>query len=97
MPANAPLVRVAGFSALNPPYDLGSSGAPGCFVEVDPLFVVFDQADASGVHFWNLDLPQNVAFIGVTLEQQIAVLDPAANALGITTSNRVSSVFGITH
>lgn len=95
MPANAPLVHIIGILPLGTPFDLGPYGATGCQVEVDPLDQTFALADAGGEDYWQLNSPVSVAFIGLPIEQQLAVLDPAANALGIAVSNRVSSVFGI--
>ena len=96
LPAHAPLLRLLGFVPLAVPFALAPYGAPGCAVEVNTS-TSFALADAAGVHFWGLATPVVPAFIGVTLEQQLAVIDPAANALGLTTSNRVSSIAGISH
>lgn len=95
IPANGPLLRVLGLGTLGTPYDLGPFGAPGCLVEVDPIDQSFAMADANGNDFWMISSPADPAFIGLPIEQQIAVLDGAANALGLTMSNRVSSVFGV--
>lgn len=64
---------------------------------VDPISVEFALADADGQHFWALPLPRNLQLVGLPLEQQLLVFDPAANALGLTTSGSVSSVCGLTH
>ncbi len=53
--------------------------------------------DTVGQSYWALPLPFQQNLIGLPLQQQILVVDPAANALGLTTSNRVSSVCGLTH
>jgi len=97
LPASAPLFRVIGFGALAVPFDLTGLGAPGCQVEVDPLSAVLSFSDAGGAHFWEFALPGGLVFVGLTLEQQLVVFDPPANGLGVTVSNRVSSVCGITH
>ncbi|MCA8977704.1 MAG: hypothetical protein KDC98_23470, partial [Planctomycetes bacterium] len=95
MPANALLIRVIGTDPLPTPFDLGPIGAPGCLLFVDPIDQSPTVADASGHYYWPLrSSPLDIAFIGLTLEQQIAVVDPLANPLGITISNRVSSVCG---
>lgn len=97
MPANAPLLRVIGLDPLSSPFDLSGLGAPGCQIEVDPIDQSFALADGNGVDFWGLGSPASIAFVGLTIEQQLVVLDAGANALGLSTSNRVSSVFGVTH
>lgn len=97
LPASAPLLRLVGLSALGAPFDLTGLGAPGCQVEVDPLGVVFALADGAGVDFWSIATPHSLAFVGLPIVQQLAVLDAGANSLGVTTSNRVESVAGILH
>lgn len=97
MPANAPVLRVIGLDPLGTPFDLGGLGASGCQIEPDPIDQSFAVADANGNDFWGLGSPASVAFIGLTVEQQLAVLDPGANGLGLTVSNSVSSVFGVSH
>ena len=52
---------------------------------------------SAGVDFWGMLSPAAVALLGLTVEQQLAILDVSANGLGLTVSNRTSSVFGITH
>jgi hypothetical protein len=95
LPPNAPMFTLLGFVPLAVPIDLGFLGAPGCVVEVDAAATNFALADGAGVLYWSLATPVVPALIGLPLEQQVAVLDPAANSLGITVSNRVSSVTGI--
>ncbi len=97
VPANAPLLRVIGLTPLATPFDLSGQGAPGCVVEVAPLATTFVLADAAGRHFWRMDLPLALGLIGLPLEQQVAAIDPVANALGLVVSNRTSSVCGMTN
>lgn len=97
LPALAPVFRLVGFGALAVPFDLTGLGAPGCLVEVDALGVNFALADATGVDFWSIATPSALVFIGLPMHQQLAVLDAGANALGVSTSNRVVSVAGILH
>ncbi|MCA8948081.1 MAG: pre-peptidase C-terminal domain-containing protein [Planctomycetes bacterium] len=97
LPTNTGLFRVIGLLSLAAPYDLGPFGAPGCAVEVAPIDQSIALVDGSGVHFWPLALPANCAYIGMPLEQQLVVYDPGANPLGVTASNRVSSVLGTVH
>jgi hypothetical protein len=97
LPANAMLLRVIGVLPLATPFDLSSSGAPGCRIEVSPFDQSFAMADGLGRDYWCVPSPVRVGIIGLPIEQQLAVLDPGANALGLTVSNRVASVFGITN
>jgi hypothetical protein len=97
LPSNAPLLRLVGFGALAVPFDLTGLGAPGCLVEVDALGANFALADGAGVDFWSIATPSTLVFIGLPIQQQLAVLDAGANALGLSTSNRVASVAGILH
>lgn len=97
LPANALVFAVIGFVAHAVPIDLTGFGAPGCQVEVDPIDWPIALADGNGDYFWAFALPSGLSFLGLPIEQQLVVHDPAANALGVTVSNRVSSVFGITH
>lgn len=97
LPVNTPLVRIVSLVTAPVPIDLGLYGAPGCTVVVDPASTALGFADSSGQDYWALPLPFLQPLIGLPLEQQLLVMDPAANALGLTTSNRVSSVCGLTH
>jgi len=97
LPASTLVIHVIGLGLLPSPFDLGAVGAPGCFIEVDPLDQSFAFSDASGNNYWGLRTPSGLSLIGLPLAQQLAVLDPAANALGVTSSNVITSVTGITH
>jgi hypothetical protein len=80
--------RLIGLATLSPPFDLGVLGAPGCLVEVNSLATTLTFAGPGGTGFWGIQLPSNPLFEGTQLVYQLAVLDPPANALGITTSNK---------
>ncbi|MCA8947968.1 MAG: PPC domain-containing protein [Planctomycetes bacterium] len=95
MPANAMTIHAIGTESLLIRFDLGPFGAPGCLVEVDPIDQSFATADANGVDHWGLVLPFRLAFLGLDIQQQIAVIDMNANALGVTVSNRVSSICAV--
>lgn len=99
MPANAVAVGNLGFTQTLPgglslPYDMTPIGAPGCLISTDigagfPLTV-----DASGDTVWYLAIPVMNSLLNLTFYQQIVNLDPGVNALGITTSNLGTGVFG---
>lgn len=97
LPVNTALFQILSLVPASTPIDLGLHGAPGCLVEVGTLSIQFATTDIVGQSYWGLPLPFQQNLIGLPLQQQILVLDPAANALGLTTSNRVSSVCGLTH
>lgn len=98
MPPGALHLHIIGTDALPQPYPLGPVAAPGCFLEVDPLDQRFDFADANGRHHWAIPTtPLSAILFNLTLEQQIAVVDLAANPMGLTISNRVSTVCGVSH
>jgi hypothetical protein len=91
-PPNAIVVAFAGFSrtfsgATPLPFSLAPFGAPGCQVEVDPAATLLLFADAQGHAAWPLFLPLAPSLSGIVFAQQGLVLDPPANALGITATN----------
>ncbi|MCA8967364.1 MAG: PPC domain-containing protein [Planctomycetes bacterium] len=94
---NTLLFRVIGLLPRNVPFNLGPLGAPGCQIEVNGLDASAGISDAAGVLFWNVNSPFTLALIGLPLEQQLVALDSGANALGVVVSNRVSTLWGITH
>lgn len=92
-PSAAVVLPFAGFSRtlstsnLPLPFDLGPIGAPGCMVEVDPLATLLVITDATGAARTTFAIPFSPGLIGVVFSQQAAVLDAAANQLGITMTN----------
>jgi len=95
MEPNAPALRVIGFATFGSPIDLGAYGGPaGCFIEVDPISTMFILADSNGNDYWPLSLPVDLAYNGLTLEQQLLALH---STLVVVASNRVTSVCGITN
>jgi hypothetical protein len=91
-PAFAPLFRIAGFdrtqsASLPLPFDLAAFGAPGCLVAIDPAVSQLAFTDAGGADSWPFPIPFTTALSGVVFGQQGALLDPGANALGVTLTN----------
>lgn len=76
------------------PFDLTASGAPGCFLRVDPQITTLGVADGGGVLLNTLIIPASVGLRGLTLYAQAMLLDPANNQLGISMSNDVRLVLG---
>lgn len=95
VPASAPIITCIALVVVAP-LDLTPFGAPGCIVEPTDI-TNFTVADAGGYFWWAVPLPPLLSLTGLPLEQQVAVLDPAANAAGVSVSNRVSCVGGIDH
>jgi hypothetical protein len=69
----------------NLPFNLGPSGAPGCFVLCDLASTQFRLAN-NGVGTSSLAIPDVPAFAGYTFFNQVYVLDTLANALGLVAS-----------
>lgn len=97
LPPSSLLFRVIGLLPRATPFNLGFFGAPGCQIEVDPIDQIPSLSDTGGLHYWGIASPADVAFIGLPIEQQLIAIDLGNNSLGVTVSNRLSSVFGVTH
>lgn len=99
-PASTLIVGFAGLSTSitsqgQPlPVSLAPFGAPGCVVNIDPFVTTVLLGDANGAATWPLVIPYSTVFISVDIFQQGMVLDPAANALGVTLSNFGRGVVG---
>lgn len=74
--------------------DLGPFGAADNRAYVDPWAAPSQFADASGFARFVLQVPTQPALVGANLSLQWAVVDPAANALGVVTSNALDCVVG---
>ncbi|MHC5066857.1 MAG: CARDB domain-containing protein, partial [Planctomycetota bacterium] len=78
---------------LRPPVDLAILGMPGCTLYTG-IQRQFGLLFSGGRATWSIDLPWDVSFLGYTFYQQGLVLDPGANALGLTTTNALQCVIG---
>lgn len=74
--------------------DLGSFGAPGCMLHTTPDATRLVVLDANGETTQQLALPPSPSLVGTRTWFQFACFDPAANALGITTSSYVRLLLG---
>ncbi|MBK8975654.1 MAG: hypothetical protein IPM29_06985 [Planctomycetes bacterium] len=76
------------------PLALDGLGAPGCALRVRP-----DDALASfavgGTASFSAPIPLQPALAGLSIYLQAVVLDPTANALGVTTTGGIDARFGI--
>ena len=68
------------------PQDLGVVGAGGCFLSIDVAASFFSSAAGDGSVTFPFQLPNNPQLLGKWLRFQAAAVDPAANALGVVTS-----------
>lgn len=94
--ANLPLnvgVFVLSLAPMNPPLDLTFLGAPTCtlYQQLDVLATAFG---TGGTATYSLAIPNSPALVGTQLFSQGVSLDPAANALGLTTSNGLVATIG---
>lgn len=69
------------------PMSLDTLGAEGCEVKVSPDFATPLQSSASGIAQWQASLPNSPSSLGQVFFQQAVVLDPSANALGLSFTN----------
>lgn len=67
-------------------------GAPGCMQSVDLGLAATVTLMNSPIATYSLTVPNNAAFVGVSLFSQSASLVSGANALGVITSNALRSV-----
>lgn len=80
----------ASFGALNLPLALAPYGAPGCSLFASPDLAYGIGASST----FNVAVPYLPGVAGLTFYAQSIALDPAANALGITSSNGLALTIG---
>jgi len=90
---NAPGLQVFGsmgvgsvWGPITLPLDLGPLGAPGCQWKVDILVAWPVTTDANGNLPYTTMIPNDPALIGAYWFEQCAIVDQAANALGLVTT-----------
>ena len=86
-------VSRSSWQGLSLPVDLGVIGMPGCNLHVG-MDVTFPLSAPTGTASWSLTLPASPTFVGSSLYQQVCVLDPGANALGVSISNAGEAYVG---
>ncbi|MHC5066402.1 MAG: hypothetical protein ACYTG5_20805, partial [Planctomycetota bacterium] len=67
------------------PLELGSIGMPGCYLHCDVRMASILQVSNNQAR-WQIDLPEDPAWIGHTFYQQAFVLDPSVPGLGAVLS-----------
>lgn len=68
------------------PQDLVALGAPSCFLSIDLAASFFSVAAGDGSAVFPFVIPNNPAAVGVWIRFQGSAINPAANALGLVTS-----------
>lgn len=93
---NAPANRVAltVLGVQQQALSLTPLGAPGCWLYTNPVVSLVAVTNAAGAASMAWDVPAVPAAIGMTLTSQGAVLDPAANVLGVRTTRGVNILLG---
>jgi len=98
-PANGVAVTMFGFSSTNwsgvpLPVDLAPIGAPGCILRTDPSIMLAGLVSSSGILRTPIVIGTDTALIGAVWFSQFLVLDPPANAFGMTVSNALRTQIG---
>lgn len=92
LPTGSVALGLLGFQPI--PTDLGPLLAPGCVVRTDLAMVrVLTHAGGSGT--WSLWIPNDPGLFGLAIYQQVFVLDPPANPLGVSVSNCGRGLLGL--
>lgn len=73
------------------PASLAGIGAAGCEMLVPPKRVFAAAVDAAGIASISISVPDNPSVIGLEIYAQWALLDPAANPLGVVVSNGIKT------
>jgi hypothetical protein len=73
------------------PFELGAWGAPGCFLQAEPLATRVGFADGSGMASFPLPIPNAALLSRTTVFGQGACFQPGANALGFLFSGGLAA------
>ncbi|MFM1874253.1 MAG: hypothetical protein RL398_3675, partial [Planctomycetota bacterium] len=95
IPANTLIGAVLfGFAKIDPGFDLGGLGAPGCsqYVGIDAVSVFVSTGNTNSLA---QSFPNDPAFAGLPIRAQSAVFSGGQNALGLLTSNGVELVLDL--
>ncbi|MHC5066300.1 MAG: hypothetical protein ACYTG5_20265, partial [Planctomycetota bacterium] len=77
------------FKGIPLPASLDGIGATGCEMLVPPKRVFATFVDAAGIASVSIPVPNNPSVLGLPVYAQWALLDPAANPLGVVVSNGI--------
>ena len=97
--ANVPAAGLLGiqflsFTKLDPGFDLGGLGMPGCAL-YQSMDVALTFPLAGGAGSQPFPIPNNLAFIGLVVAAQSGALVPPANPLGLLSSNGVELLLDV--
>lgn len=91
----APRIGVAMIGgALSPGLDLTTIGMAGCTLFVGPLITSLPFASSGSTGTLTLPIPPNSNLVGVSIASQGLAVSPAANPLGLVTSNGMRLTLG---
>jgi hypothetical protein len=76
------------------PLHLAGFGATGCYLRVSPLIPHSAAISRGGTAGVPLGIPSSKSLVGLVLHSQFWCVDPAANQLGLTFSNGVTTLIG---
>lgn len=85
-------ITALGVQQVNVP--IWTIGTLGCWLYTDPIVLLYGVSGASGAATMPWQAPADLASIGLTVITQGAVLDPAANPLGIVTTHGIKVKLG---
>jgi hypothetical protein len=74
------------WAGMSLPQDLGIIGASGCFLSIDAVWTYSAVTQSDGSATYPFLIPNNPAVLGEWIRFQAATFDPAANPLGLVTS-----------
>ncbi len=94
VPSGMPAALAMSLAALPTPLDLTAHGMPGCQLHVWPDLLLFRPSQGH-IATWSLPIPNQPALQGLLFSQQAAVLDPAANPLGVSLSTGTTGILGM--
>ncbi|MCR9245094.1 MAG: hypothetical protein NXI31_08675 [bacterium] len=92
-----PNVATVGLASLglprSTPLDLGQFGLPGCEWWVNNLAIYFPPLTATTAT-WSFMVPASPTLRGVVTRLQSGIVDPGANAAGVSVTNAITMTFG---
>jgi len=77
------------------PLDLAVVGAPGCVNRTSADVTLFFGLDPQGAHTVVIALPNIPGLMGMPFYNQVVVMLPAANPLGMLVSNAGAGIIGL--
>jgi hypothetical protein len=82
------------YGAVQLPFDLAPVGMPGCSLRTSILLMQF-VTGSNNTATWSLAVPNDQSLLGGLFYNQAFVIDPSANAGGLTVTNGARGRIGI--